>query len=143
MNKRDLLALYLSGIYCHKTDPRPPSCVTHQQPTIYNKIGSKQYFQSYVFLLFRSFGHSFGNLVFYLFGVLYFVYWSSSIWSSQFANNGSHFSYQFLMSVIFFGVVFEIFRLFAKLFLGVALHVNLFNCMCKTTKKYFFLFNLF
>ena len=28
VNKRDLLALYLSGTYCHKTGIRPPSCVT-------------------------------------------------------------------------------------------------------------------
>ena len=26
VNKRDLLALYLSGTYCHKTNTRPPSC---------------------------------------------------------------------------------------------------------------------
>ena len=35
MNKRDLLALYLSGTYCHKTGTRPPSCATPPQPTIY------------------------------------------------------------------------------------------------------------
>ena len=35
VNKRDLLAVYLSGTYCHKTSTRPPSCATPQQPTIY------------------------------------------------------------------------------------------------------------
>ena len=35
VNKRDLLALYLSGTYCHRTDMRPPSCVTPRQPTIH------------------------------------------------------------------------------------------------------------
>ena len=35
VNKTDLLALYLSWTYCHKTGTRPPSCVTPQQPTIY------------------------------------------------------------------------------------------------------------
>ena len=34
MNKRDLLAFYLSGTYCHKTGTRSPSCVTPLQPTI-------------------------------------------------------------------------------------------------------------
>ena len=33
-NKRDLLALCLSGTYCHKTGTRPPSSVTSQQPVI-------------------------------------------------------------------------------------------------------------
>ena len=33
MNKRDQLALYLSGTYCHKAGTRPPSCVTPWQPT--------------------------------------------------------------------------------------------------------------
>ena len=36
--QRDLLALYLSGTYCHKTGTRPPSCVTPWQPTIYYYI---------------------------------------------------------------------------------------------------------
>ena len=30
-----VLALYLSGTYCHKTSTRPPNCVTPRQPTIY------------------------------------------------------------------------------------------------------------
>ena len=34
MKKGDLLALYLSGIYCHKTGTRPPSCSTPQEPSI-------------------------------------------------------------------------------------------------------------
>ena len=38
MNKTDLQALNLSGIYCHKTSTRPPSC---QQPTIYESSGTK------------------------------------------------------------------------------------------------------
>ena len=33
VNKRDLLAIYHSGTYCHKTGTRPPSCVTPRQPT--------------------------------------------------------------------------------------------------------------
>ena len=33
-DKRDLLALYLSRTYCHRTSTWPPSCVTPQQPTI-------------------------------------------------------------------------------------------------------------
>ena len=36
MNKRDLLALYLSGTYCHRTRTRPPNCVTPRQPTIHS-----------------------------------------------------------------------------------------------------------
>ena len=36
VKKRDLLALYLSGTYCHKTGTRPPSCVAPRQPTINN-----------------------------------------------------------------------------------------------------------
>ena len=41
VNKRDLLALYLSWTYCHKNGTRPPSCVTPRQLTIYGaqKIG--------------------------------------------------------------------------------------------------------
>ena len=35
VNKRDLLALYFSGTYCHQTGKRPPSYVIPQQPTIY------------------------------------------------------------------------------------------------------------
>ena len=35
VNKTDLLVLYLSGTYCHKTSTRPPSCVTPWQPTLY------------------------------------------------------------------------------------------------------------
>ena len=31
----DLLALYLSGTYCHTTGTRPPSCFTPRQPTIH------------------------------------------------------------------------------------------------------------
>ena len=33
VNKRDLLALYTSGIYCHKTGTRSPSYATPRQPT--------------------------------------------------------------------------------------------------------------
>ena len=33
-------------------------------------LGTKRYFQSHGFMLFRSFGHFFGLLVFYLFGPL-------------------------------------------------------------------------
>ena len=36
VNKTDLLALYLSRTYCHKTSTRPPSCVTPRQLTIYS-----------------------------------------------------------------------------------------------------------
>ena len=32
---KNLLALYLSGTYCHKTSTRPSSCATPRQPTIY------------------------------------------------------------------------------------------------------------
>ena len=35
VNKRDLLALYLSGTYCHRTGTGPLSCVTPRQRTIY------------------------------------------------------------------------------------------------------------
>ena len=35
VNQRDLLALYLSGNYCHKIGTRPPSCVIPPQPTLY------------------------------------------------------------------------------------------------------------
>ena len=35
VSKRDLLALYLSETYCHRTGTRPPSCVTPRQQTIY------------------------------------------------------------------------------------------------------------
>ena len=35
VNKRDLLALYLSVTYCHRTGTRPPSYITPQQPTMY------------------------------------------------------------------------------------------------------------
>ena len=38
VNKRDLLAFYLSGTYYHKTDSRPLSCVTPRQPTTYVKM---------------------------------------------------------------------------------------------------------
>ena len=38
MNKKDLLALYLSGTYCHRTGTIPPSCVTPRQLTI-NDVG--------------------------------------------------------------------------------------------------------
>ena len=33
LDKTDLQALYLSGIYCHKTGTRPPSSTTPQAPT--------------------------------------------------------------------------------------------------------------
>ena len=35
MNKKDLLASYLSGTFWHKPSTRPPSCITPQQPTMY------------------------------------------------------------------------------------------------------------
>ena len=35
VNKRDLLALYLSGTFCHKTGTRLPSCDIYRQPTMY------------------------------------------------------------------------------------------------------------
>ena len=35
MDKIDLHAFYLSGIYCHKTGILPPSCQSPRQPTIY------------------------------------------------------------------------------------------------------------
>ena len=38
MNKRDLAALYLSGIYFHRNGTRPPSYVTPRQPTIYTVV---------------------------------------------------------------------------------------------------------
>ena len=41
-NKRDLLALYLSGTYYHKTGTRPPSCVTPQQPTLHTYLVSQK-----------------------------------------------------------------------------------------------------
>ena len=34
----DLKALYLSGIYCHKTGTRPPSCAKPWQRTINSKF---------------------------------------------------------------------------------------------------------
>ena len=37
VNKRDLLALYLSGTSCHKTSTRPHSCVTPRQPSIHEQ----------------------------------------------------------------------------------------------------------
>ena len=37
-DKRDLLALYLSGTYCHKSGTRPPSSVTPWQLTIYRSL---------------------------------------------------------------------------------------------------------
>ena len=36
VNETHLLALYLSGTYCHKNGTRPPSCVTPRQTTIYS-----------------------------------------------------------------------------------------------------------
>ena len=42
VNKRDALALYLSGTYCHRTGTRPTSCVTPRQPTIYPATDHKQ-----------------------------------------------------------------------------------------------------
>ena len=36
-----LLALYLSGTYCHKTSTRTPSCVTPRQPTIHESMDTK------------------------------------------------------------------------------------------------------
>ena len=36
VDKTDLLALYLSGTYCHKTGKKTPSCPTPRQPTIYD-----------------------------------------------------------------------------------------------------------
>ena len=35
VDKRDLLAIYLSGTYCHRTGTRPASCIKPQQPSIY------------------------------------------------------------------------------------------------------------
>ena len=49
VNKRDLLALYLSGTYCHQTDTRPPSYVTPRQPTIYIYMSPDSYEISLVF----------------------------------------------------------------------------------------------
>ena len=34
VHKTDLLALYLSGTYCHKTSTRSPSCYPPRQPAI-------------------------------------------------------------------------------------------------------------
>ena len=31
---------HFSGTYCHRTDSRPPSCVTPQQPTIHQKMNT-------------------------------------------------------------------------------------------------------
>ena len=42
VTKRDLLALYFSGTYCHKTGSIPPGCVTPRQPTKYSK-GAKEH----------------------------------------------------------------------------------------------------
>ena len=41
VNKRDLLALYLSGTYCHQTGTRPSSCATPRQSTIYLVLESQ------------------------------------------------------------------------------------------------------
>ena len=38
VDKTDLLALYLSGTYCHKTSARPPSCQAPRQPTIHTQM---------------------------------------------------------------------------------------------------------
>ena len=42
VNTTDLLALYLSGTYCHKTGTRSPSCVTPRLPTIYPIEGGQK-----------------------------------------------------------------------------------------------------
>ena len=36
VNKTDLIDLFLSGTYCHKTGTRPPSCITPRKPTIHS-----------------------------------------------------------------------------------------------------------
>ena len=38
VNKRDLLALYLSGTHCYKTRTRPLSCATPRQPTMFTTL---------------------------------------------------------------------------------------------------------
>ena len=48
VNKRDLLALYLSGTYCHKTVTRSPSCVTPRQLTIYTTFRTKYSLKNWV-----------------------------------------------------------------------------------------------
>ena len=53
VNKRNLLAFYLSGTYCHKTGTRPPSCVAPQQWTIYVKM--KMFGEAYLNKLWSSF----------------------------------------------------------------------------------------
>ena len=53
VNKRDLLALYLSRTYCHMTGTRHLSCATPQQWTIYSLLLQYEILEKIKFKLLR------------------------------------------------------------------------------------------
>ena len=55
VDKTDLLPLYLSGTYCHKTGTRPPSCQVPLQLTIYVTRFPYETFLSFLFHISKPF----------------------------------------------------------------------------------------
>ena len=79
--KRDLLALYLSGTYCHKAGTRPPSCqlldnrlymcrILCHALLLLRYIQPYSHFWPYKFLYIRPYWHFFSLIVFDIFGHL-------------------------------------------------------------------------
>ena len=123
MNKRDLLALYLIGTYCHRTGTRPPSCLTTRQLTIYVTDSTKKIFSTpilghqlntYFKIFVKRFEWSPFKPVFCCFSklFLFIIILKSSFFILSFAQLDNFFCFLKLRNVYFSPIIFEVIKKF-------------------------------